>query len=409
MKNSRKPHDTFVITRGQVIDKNRILPSANVVIVDGKIDSVCEEAVDIPHSVTIDAQGHYVAPGFIDIHVHGGGGYDFMDNSLEAFSGIARAHARFGTTSMFPTTLASDKNQLTEAIKCYEATQTQALAGAQFLGLHLEGPYFAMSQKGAQDPRFIRPPNPTEYQAILSQYPCIKRWSAAPELEGAMEFGKYLREKRVLPAVAHSEATYEDMVKAFDAGYCLVTHMYSSMSSVTRKNGYRTAGIVESALLMDELDIEVIADGKHLPAPLLQLLYKIKGPDRIALVTDAMRGAGMPEGESILGNIDTGLKVIVEDGVAKLPDRSAFAGSVATTNHLVRNMVRLAGVSICDAVKMLTATPARIMGVLDRKGTLEPGKDADVVLFDDDFNVLTVIIAGKVFFQSGGVTHGKAI
>jgi N-acetylglucosamine-6-phosphate deacetylase len=181
----------------------------------------------------------------------------------------------------------------------------------------------------------------------------------------------------------------------------LATHLYSGMSGVSRRNAFRYAGVIESAFILDEMDVEIIADGIHLPPPLLKLVYKIKGPDRMALITDAMRGAGMPEGESVLGNRYAGLKVIIEDGVAKLPDRSSFAGSVATADRLVRNMITMAGVPITEAVRMMSSTPARIMHVADRKGTLIEGKDADIVIFDEDIIIDTTIIKGKVVYDRG--------
>jgi N-acetylglucosamine-6-phosphate deacetylase len=256
-----------------------------------------------------------------------------------------------------------------------------------------------MNQRGAQDPRYIRDPDPQEYEDIIRQSTAIKRWSAAPELEGALAFGRYLRSKGILAAVAHTDAIYEEVVAAMENGYSLITHLYSGMSGVTRRNAFRYAGVIESAYLLDEMDVEVIADGIHLPAPLLKLAYKIRGPDKIALITDAMRAAGMPPGESMLGSLENGLKVIVEDGVAKLPDRSAFAGSVATADRLVRTMIQLADVPLPEAVKMITATPAAIMKVDDRKGSLVRGKDADVVIFDEDITIETTIIKGKIVYS----------
>jgi N-acetylglucosamine-6-phosphate deacetylase len=211
--------------------------------------------------------------------------------------------------------------------------------------------------------------------------------------------GRALRKKGVLAAIAHTDALYDDVVKAVECGFSLATHLYSCMSGVTRKNAFRYAGVIESALLMDEMDVELICDGIHLPAPLLKLVYKIKGPSRIALITDAMRGAAMPEGESVLGNLKDGLKVIIEDGVAKLPDRSAFAGSVATADRLVRTMHQLAEVPMHEAVYMASTTPARIMGVDHYTGSLEEGKDADIVIFDNDVNVSHTIVKGVSVFK----------
>ena len=383
------------IFNGRIISPYRIIPNGTVVVSGETITAVVDGDLDVPGADEIDAGGNYISPGFIDIHVHGGGGHDFMDCDENAFLKIAETHARHGTTAMVPTTLSCEKDELITTLEIYKQADKNNFSGAQFIGMHIEGPYFAMNQRGAQDPRYIRDPDPDEYKEIIERFDVIKRWSAAPELNGALEFARYLRSNNILPALAHTDATYEEVVKGFECGYILATHLYSAMSTITRRNAYRYAGVIEAVFLIDEMDVEIIADGRHVPAPLLQLALKIKGPSRIALITDAMRGAGMPEGEFTLGNKNSGLKAIVEDGVAKLPDRSSFAGSVATTDRLVRNMINLANVSVTDAVKMMSYTPARIMNVADKKGSLAVGNDADIVIFDDDINILSTIIMGK--------------
>jgi N-acetylglucosamine-6-phosphate deacetylase len=387
------------IYNGQIITPYRVISPGTVLIKGDTIAQVKEGDIEAPGAVEIDAGGKYIAPGFIDLHVHGGGGHDFMDGNEAAFLHIAETHSRYGTTAMTPTTLTSEKEGLLHTLKLYELANERNKKGAQFLGMHLEGPYFAMNQRGAQDPRYIRDPDPLEYKEILSKTNSISRWSAAPELKGGIAFGQYLRSKGILAALAHTDAVYEEALEAFENGYTLATHLYSGMSGVTRRNAFRYAGVIESAFLIDEMDVEIIADGIHLPSPLLKLVYKIKGADKIALITDAMRAAGMPPGESVLGNIDTGLKVIVEDGVAKLPDRSSFAGSVATADRLVRTMIRLADVPLIDAIRMITSTPARIMGVGDKKGSLIAGKDADIVIFDRDINIEMTIIKGSIVYK----------
>lgn len=388
------------ISNGVIITPYRYIRGGTVVIENGSILGIHEGDVEVPGATEIDAKGNYVAPGFIDIHIHGGGGFDFMDGTEQAFLEIAKLHAKYGTTAMTPTTLTSEKEDLLITLDNYEKANKNNTQGARFLGMHLEGPYFAMNQRGAQDPRYIRNPDPKEYREVLDYSSSITRWSAAPELPGAIEFAHYLRSKGILAALAHTDAVYEEVLEGFENGYTLATHLYSGMSGVTRRNAYRYAGAVESAFIIDEMDVEIIADGIHLPPPLLKLIYKIKGPERTALITDSMRAAGMPEGESILGPPATGLKVIVEGGVAKLPDRSAFAGSVATSDRLVRNMVQLADVPLLHAVQMITATPARIMGVQNSKGSLMVGKDADIVLFDDSINVKMTLVGGNVIFNS---------
>lgn len=389
-------HEKIKIINARLITPFRVTAPGSLLISDGKIIAVGEGNMTEYADTVIDAGGDYVAPGFIDLHIHGGGGHDFMDATVAAFHGIAETHARYGTTAMVPTTLTAEKEHLLHTLDIYRQAAALPCQGAGFLGMHLEGPYFALSQRGAQDPRYIRNPDPAEYREVLDYSADIVRWSIAPELPGALEMGAYLRSKGILPAIAHTDAIYEEVVQAVECGYTLATHFYSAMSGVTRRNLYRYAGVIESVYLIDEIDAEVIADGAHLPASLLKLIFKIKGADRIALITDAMRAAGMPPGKSVLGPLNGGLDVIVEDGVARLPDRSAFAGSVATTDRLVRNMVNMADVPLAEAVRMMSLTPARIMGVAGRKGSLVAGKDADVIIFDSDINVKMTMVAGKV-------------
>ncbi len=383
------------IFNGQVITPDGVVKNGSIMIDDGKIIEVSSSYIDAPDAIELDARGKYISPGFIDIHIHGGGGHDFMDNTVEAFLRVAELHVKHGTTAMLPTTLSCQKADLLETLRIYEEANKLNKKGAQFIGIHIEGPYFAMNQRGAQDPHYIRDPDPAEYREILSTSKSIKRWSAAPELNGAIEFGKYMVANGVLPAIAHTDAVYEDVIEAFNNGYSLATHFYSAMSGVTRRNAFRYAGMIESAYLIDDMDVEIIADGIHLPKPLLQLIYKIKGPQRIALITDAMRAAGMPPGDSILGSKKDGTKVIVEDGVAKMPDRNSFAGSVATFDRLVRTMVQTAEVPLIEAVRMASEAPARIMKI-EKKGAIKKGNDADIVIFDENVHIATTIVNGKI-------------
>ena len=392
---------TIKIFNGQVILSDRIIPSGTILVSNGKIIAVSDSKIKVDDALELNAKGMYISPGFIDIHVHGGGGHDFMDGTKEAFLKIAETHAKYGTTAMLPTTLTSEKEGLLQTLDAYLEADKENLKGASFIGMHLEGPYFALSQRGAQDPKYIRNPDPKEYKEVLEGRPFIKRWSAAPELPGAIEFGKYVTSKGALVAIAHTDAIYDEVLKAFENGYSLATHFYSGMSGVTRRNAYRFAGVVESAYLLDEMDVEIIADGVHLPAPLLKLIYKIKGTKHIALITDAMRAAGMPEGDSILGHKDHGLRVIVEDGVAKLPDRTAFAGSVATTDRLVRTMLNMGEVSLTETIRMISEIPARIMKIQDTKGSLAVGKDADILIFDDDINIQMTMVNGRIVYRKG--------
>lgn len=391
-------NEKIKIYNGRILTPYRIISNGTIVVTGNKITEVKEGDFKVDGALEIDAKGQYISPGFIDIHVHGGGGHDFMDGSTDAFLKIAETHAKYGTTSMLPTTLTAEKEDLLKTLEIYKEANGKNINGAQFLGMHLEGPYFSLTQRGAQDPRYIRNPDPAEYKDILSHSADIKRWSAAPELKGSIEFAHYLKSKGILVALAHTDATYDEALIGFENGFTLATHFYSCMAGVTRKNALRYAGTIEAAFLIDEMDVEIIADGIHLPPPLLKLIVKVKGKDRIALITDSMRAAGMPSGESILGSLQDGLKVIIEDGVAKLPDRSSFAGSVATTDRLVRTMVTMADVSVLDAVHMATKTPANILRIEDRKGSLIPGKDADIVIFNHDIQIQMTMVNGRVIY-----------
>ncbi|MEO5582409.1 MAG: N-acetylglucosamine-6-phosphate deacetylase [Saprospiraceae bacterium] len=383
------------IVNGRLITPFRIIENGSILIENGKIVYIGnEQKGDSGH--IIDAQNHYVSPGFIDLHIHGGGGYDFMDGTTEAFHAIAQIHALHGTTSMVPTTLTAETDDLLHILSTYKKANEENKQGSRFLGIHIEGPYFALNQRGAQDPRYIRKPHKSEYEKIISHSDDIIRWSAAPEIEGVMEFARYIRGHNILPCIAHSDATSDDIIEALENGFTHVTHLYSAMSGVTRRNAYRYAGIIESSFLYDQLTVEIIADGSHLPASLLQLIYKHKGPSRISLITDAMRAAGTSVTESILGSMKDGLKVIVENGVAKLPDRSSFAGSVATADQLVQNMIKLGGVPLLQAVQMMTLTPATISKVDQRIGSLSAGKDADIIIFDEEISIKSTIIQGEV-------------
>lgn len=395
MKHRLVINDAIIILPGRISEKGYVVCEDGIITQIGQGYFLANESDEI-----INAGGLYVSPGFIDMHTHGAGGYDFMDGTVEAYLGAAKMHAKHGTTSLLPTTLTSTNEELLKTFSIYKEAKAKNTEGASFLGLHLEGPYFAYGQKGAQDPKYLRNPEPEEYNAILEASDDIMRWSLAPELKGAIEFGKVLRSKNILPSIAHTDAICEEVEEAFDAGFTHVTHLYSCMSTITRRNAYRYAGALEATYLIDEMTVEIIADGVHLPKSLLRYAYKFKGPDKIALCTDSMRGAGMPDGESILGSLQGGQKVIIEDGVAKLPDRTAFAGSVATADRLIRTMIGLADVPLEEAIRMITLTPARILKIDKTKGSIEIGKEADLVLFDKDININTTIINGKVVYKN---------
>lgn len=381
------------IINGKVIRNGKILEES-VYFADGKILSKREAAIGGAPDRVIDAEGNYVSAGFIDLHLHGGGGYDFMDGTEEAFRGVAEFHAKYGTTAMCPTATSGPFEEMMNMFNAYRKVVQTGCNGADFIGMHMEGPYFALSQKGAQDPKYVRDPDPQEYEKLLAATNDIVRWSIAPERDKDYTFAKELSKRGIWLSAAHTDANCHQIQDAAKHGYNHMTHFYSCMKGMERVNGMRIAGAIEAAYLDDDITVEIIADGMHLPYELLQMVYKIKGPDRTALITDAMRAAGSPDGsDAMMGSLANGQMVHIDRGVAWLPDGQAFAGSVATTDRLVRTM-RKAGIPLVDAIKMASETPARLVGCT-AKGTLESGKDADIVIFDEEIQMKHVFVRGK--------------
>lgn len=389
-----------LFTNAKIITPTGVTPG-EVLVSEGKIEAIAYAGkITDSGAETIDLGGLYLSPGFIDIHTHGAGNADFMDGDLDSIYQACRAHMEHGTTSIVPTTLTSSKQSLFDFIDLFNQVELNQPGLPHIIGLHLEGPYFAASQKGAQDPKYLRNPDPEEYEEVLRRTDRIARWSFAIELDGANRFLHTLREHNIVSSLAHSDATCEEVERAYENGLAALTHFYSCMAGVKRVNAFRVAGAIEAGYLLDDLFVEVIADGRHLPKELLQLIYKIKGPDRICLVTDSMRAAGMPDGEYLLGSKQTGgILAIVEDEIAKLPDRSAFAGSVATADRLVRTFWSLTGAPLHEVIKMISLTPAKLLHMDRTTGSIAEGKQADLTVFDDSVDVKMTVVAGEITYQ----------
>lgn len=349
----------------------------SVIIEDGKILEVTALSLPVVGARLVDAKGMYIVPGFIDLHVHGGGGRDFQEATRTAFLAIAEAHAKHGTTSLYATLSCSTRATMIQAIDtCDELCRDPQ---SPILGLHFEGPYINPSKAGAQVATLIQLPDVREYGPLISQSTSLARWDAAPEMPGAIAFGRYCSDHGILPSIGHTNADYHDVTSAFEAGYTHVTHFYNAMPGFHNKHGYKYEGTVESVYLIDNMTIECIADGIHVPPTILRMAYKLKGVERMCVITDALAVSALPPGSDAKAYDP---RVIVEDGVCKLSDRSALAGSIATTDRLVRTLVQQADVPLHDAIRMATETPAHIMGIQKRKGALQRGLDADLVLLD---------------------------
>ena len=354
---------------------------------DGKIVELSAE--DKPCAETYDYTGDYVCPGFIDMHTHGAGGHAFMNSTVEDVIEGCKYHLDYGTTCILPTISAGEFPVMRDAVINIQKAMESGKAPT-ILGAHLEGPYLSKSQGGAQNTAFITPPVRADYESLIKENgKAVKRWTYAPENDEGGEFCAFLTSNGVIASVGHSDAIYDDMKVAIRNGCNLVTHLYSCTSTITRDHGFRRLGIIETAYLEDSMYVEIIADGRHLPPDLIKLILKLKGTDKVALITDSLEIAGT----SIKEGVMSGIEFVVEDGVCKLKDRTAFAGSVATADVLVRTLVKDCDCPVPTAVKMLTKVPAEILGV--NKGELKAGKDADIVVLDDNISVKHVFLAGK--------------
>ncbi len=386
----------IIIYHANLIQRDKILENCGIVVEGKRIVHIFTgEYKPAFGDQLIDAEGRYLSPGFIDSHMHGGGGADVMDGTEEAVVHMSETHARHGLTSFLPTTLTASVPAIQKACATVCAVMKKSYRGATILGIHLEGPFISLKYKGAQNPAHIQKPSVDAYLEISNGGENVKRVSMAPELEGAFELGSYLSKKGILVSAAHTDADYNVMREALKYGFSHVTHCYNGMSGLQSPDYYCRAGTVESALELDGYAAEVIGDGKHMPPEMIRLLMKCKRPEQVMLTTDSTRPADMPEGEYELG----GLPVLVTDGVAMLADRSAFAGSVATMDVLVRNAVKNVGIPLPKAVAMVSYNTALSLGIEKERGSLGEGMIADAVLFDDEIHVSTVMREGKIIFD----------
>ncbi|MFN4260652.1 MAG: N-acetylglucosamine-6-phosphate deacetylase [Gemmataceae bacterium] len=348
----------------------------------------------------IDLAGGYLAPGFIDLHVHGGAGADFMDGTPEAFRTVCQAHARHGTTSLLATTTAARHEQHLAFLQTCRELREKDTGGARVLGAHFYGPYFAAEARGCHPAGPVRPPQAAEYEQYLHYADCIVTATVAPEVPGAEEFARACQRRGIRCNAGHTHATFDQMEAALAWGVRHVDHLYCAMSDRARLRQTQTypmrGGVLEATLYFDELTTEVIADGKHLQRELLLLAHKIKGADRLALVTDCNRALDMPDGEYWFGPQDGGERIVRRDGVGIMADGQSLASSVVGMDHCVRVCHELTGISLVEIVRMASLTPARIIGRDAELGSIAPGKTADLVVLNSDLTVRQVCIGGQL-------------
>jgi N-acetylglucosamine-6-phosphate deacetylase len=382
-----------IISNGTIITPFQLLEDKVISIEKGKIIAI-ENKKNIAAPVgteVIDARDGFVVPGFIDIHVHGGGGSDIMDGNYEAVKQVAVTHSRFGTTAFLPTTMTMSKDKIIRSLRSIHEAFVKGTRAAEILGVHMEGPYISPEKKGAQKEEDIKKASIEEFLEFnRTSGNLISLVTIAPEIPGAIELIRWLSEHKIIASIGHSNATYEQVQEGIRAGLSHVTHTFNAMSGLN----HREPGVVGAALLSSQLILEMIADGIHLHPAVMQILVKAKEIGKIVLITDAMRATSKPEGTYELG----GQEVTVSKGQARLKD-GTLAGSVLTMDKAVRNMINKVEVSLTEAIQMATINPAKCLGVEGKKGSLEPGKDADIVILNKKLKVELTMVKGKVVYK----------
>ena len=378
----------LILTNAKIVLPDRIITGA-ILLNDGKIKKIYEGRM-VGELGGIDVEGRYIVPGFIDVHIHGAGGADAMDNTEEALRTISKFIAQHGTTSFLATTLTSSKETLKEVLEKIGKLQNENIEGATIFGAHMEGPYFDVQYKGAQNDKYIKPAGIKEIEEYLNVKPgLVKLFSMAAKGEGALESIKFLKENGVVVSVGHSGVSFEEVQAAVKAGISHSTHTYNGMKGFT----HREPGVVGAVMLNDSVNAEIIFDKIHVHPEAVRLLIKTKGVDRVVCITDAMCATGLPDGNYKLGELD----VYVRDGQARLISNDALAGSVLTMDKAFKHLIEL-GYSLFDAVKMTSTNAAKEFGL--NAGVLQEGKDADIVLLNPDYSVEMTIVKGEVKYQA---------
>ena len=397
-------HASLLIKNGRAVLPSGISDNTDILVLDGIIAEI-GHGLKAEGIKTLDAANGYIFPGFIDVHVHGGGGADFMDGTAEAFETAVKAHFACGTTTLVPTAMTATKNELLSFIAAYHDFKKTSKYASHVAGMHLEGPYFSNADaksQGAQKGNLIRDVDFEEVEELLSAAKGeIIRWDAAPETPGALSFAEKMDALGIIASVAHSNATGYEAEAGFCHGFSHVTHFYNAVTAYKKRDQIVTAGVVEAAYLDDRVTLELICDGRHIPLHCLKLALKIKGAERVLGITDATRLAATNETSGMLGSLSSGSYVIVDDGVAKLPDLSSYAGSICTMDRALRVLCIDYGIDPVTSAKMLSSSPARHIGLERSHGSIELGKVGDLVITSSSYKILEVVKNGQVHRSNG--------
>ncbi|HCU22816.1 MAG TPA: N-acetylglucosamine-6-phosphate deacetylase [Candidatus Atribacteria bacterium] len=389
MNNSER----LALVNGRIVLPDKIVEGQALLLENKKIVGITTIDNIGLETQTLNVGNRLISPGLIDIHTHGALGFDFTDASIDVYNTIAHHQAKQGVTTLLATLTTTPLEILQEALEFCREWMRQDHNGSIIAGVHLEGPYFSLDQKGAQDPNNMRTPDDGSADIFLLYSDCIKIFSYAPELPGAIEFTKRLVEKGIVAAAGHSSALDRHILQAMEAGLSHTIHIWSGQSSTVREGPWRKPGLLEATLTFDDLTAEMISDNRHLPPTLMKLAYKCKGPDKLCVISDSTNGAGLPEGTVVHAS---GMDFEVSNGVGILLDHTSFAGSTTLINQMIPILTNEVGIPLVEVIRMASLTPAKVIHIDDKKGSISPGKDADIAIFNDDFTAWKVFIGGSL-------------
>ena len=378
-------YNGIILQDGKQIQGKALLYDNKIIdIIDEKEALALEDVTE-----KIDAKGGYISPGFVDIHIHGYDGVDTMDGAVEDIQIIAKGIPANGVTSFLPTTMTMSREDITRALESVRTAMNMqgTKVGADILGVHMEGPFLNVAFKGAQNEAYFQKP---DAQYVKDNQDIIRHITVAPEIDGAMEFIKDIdANTNISLSMGHTAATFEEAMAGIEAGVNHVTHLFNAMTGLH----HRDPGVV-GATLSSDVTCEMICDQIHVHQGLFKMIHKVKGPDKLILVTDCMRAGGKEDGEYSLG----GQKVFVKDKSARLEDGN-LAGSVLKLNDALKNMMIHTDIPIEEAIRYVTINPAAVINMQDTKGTLDKGKDADITIFDGEMSIQTTIGRGKIIYE----------